>query len=528
MATLGSKAFANLRVTVQKASRGTVSGYVLNAPRNFGQPVLTSGDAYGLISPKRQREIMLKSPTATACLNAIVDFSSSVKVGVRNVDPAVPAPASKVARVNRLLKKPNSQDTWETFMRAWLKDVITFGYAAVEMTFDATGGVAALYVVDGERIRVDYDEHGTISGFDMVNVFGVPITAADGIHAWKPNEMLWFRLDPDSSTPYGKSRSVQLYANGILETMMLAFIGGRFTDSNIPFGVMDIGDVSQEELDFAIESWNEQAQQAGDHRLMITGSKGGAKWLPFGYHLKDLDATNLLNLVRRQITGILGVTMNELGESQDINKANGYNLSYVFKKRAIEPVLRCLTTTLTEFLLHDQLGFTDLELYFDEIDSRDELLQAQIDDLYTKIGVWSPNHIRNRKGLPSEPGGDDTFFFTGRDWIPLRLLASFAEAQLQSLWLVNAQILQGMQMVAAGGTQTTGPDGQASITPPKVPVPALPDGEQIPGTIGHSGPRIKFPQASTSIKPPAAGQSKTAPRGPVQTLRNEAGVRKEG
>lgn len=524
MPTLAQKAFRWAR---KASSRGTVSDYVLNAPHQYGQPLRTdTTDAYGLVTPQKMREVILKTPTAAACFNAIIDFCLSVPIDVRNVDPALPADDMRVRNIRSLMEKPNPADTWTTFAKKWMKDVLTFGYAGVEIERNANGGIANLYVLDNARVRVDYDEHGNVLGYDMLDARGVPVKGKDKIHGWLPQDVIWFNLDPDSAGPYGKSRVIQLFAAAVLESMMMTFIGGRFTDSNIPFGVMDLGELSDTEVEYAIDKWNEQAAKNGDHRIIITGSRGGAKWMPFGYHLKDLDASALLMIVRKQIMGILGVTANELGESEDINKSNGYNLSFTFKKRAIEPVLRELTTKLTAVLLHEELGYHDLELYYAEIDSRDELLQAQIDDLYFKIGIHSVNHIRNRKGLPNIDGGDEPFIFTGRDWIPVSLVRSFAEAQLQSLLLVNAEMMVSIQQLAAGGTgQGTG-DG-AGIKPPRVNVPSLPDMPQLPGTVGHSGASVRYPKPPqlTGAKP-KNNQSPTRPRGAVQNLRN-AGLRKE-
>jgi phage portal protein BeeE len=506
------------RDLVVKASRGTVTTYVPNAPKNFGQPLNSDlADAYGQISPRRMQEIILKTPTAAAARNAIVDFASQVSVDVRNVNPAIPADDSRVQFIKTLLKKPNKDDTWFEFERQIIDDLICFGYAGVEIEPNRSGGVANLYVVDGSRLRVDFDEHGAITGYNMLDAFGTPITDGDGAHAWKPNELIFIRLDPRSNGPYGKSRVIQLYAAAVLECLMMNFIGGRFTDSNIPFGVFDLGDISQEEIQFAIDNWNEQASKSGDHRIIITGSRGGAKWMPFGYHLKDLDASNLLMIVRKQIMGVLGVTANELGESEDINKSNGYNLSFVFKKRALEPILTAITTKLTSDLLHSTLGYRDLELYYAEIDSRDELLSGQIDDLYMKIGVVSPNQIRNRRGDPNVDGGDETYVYTGRDWIPLRLLGAFAEAQLMGLMLTNAT----MQAALLNPQPTADGEG-ATIKPTRVNPPAMPEQPNTPLGIGSATAKVQYPQ----VKPPNQAQSSQRPRGAVQTLRN-AGMRKE-
>ena len=48
---------------VEKASRGTLSDYVLNAPHEYGQPRPRAADINGLISPERMREIVQKTPT---------------------------------------------------------------------------------------------------------------------------------------------------------------------------------------------------------------------------------------------------------------------------------------------------------------------------------------------------------------------------------------------------------------------------------------------------------------------------------
>ena len=118
-------------------------------------------------------------------------------------------------------------------------------------------------------------------------------STVDGPHGWEPDDVIFFTLNPISESVYPYSRIVQLYSAAILEDTMMAFISERFTDSNIPYGVMDLGEVTERELLLAIDNWN--AQATSGNRILMTGSKGsGTKWLPFGYHLKDLEATGLL------------------------------------------------------------------------------------------------------------------------------------------------------------------------------------------------------------------------------------------
>jgi phage portal protein BeeE len=480
---------------VAKASRGSLSSYVLNAPHQYGQPLPQMADAQALITPQRMREVVMKTPTCGAAINAILDFSTGVKLGVRNVDPTQRVVPLQAKRVKKLLRNPNPQDSERQFKYKLLRDMATLGYAAIEIERNPAGGVANLWPLDAAKVAVDYDEHGTVLGYDMLDAHGFPIAGADKTHAWLPENVIWLQRSPQSNSLYPSSQISQLFTAAVLEDYMLFFISGRFNDSNVPYGVYDLGDVSTQELNKAVENWNNQVN--AQHRVMLTGSKSGGKWTPFGYHLKDLEAPSLLSLVRSSIMGVLGVTENELGQSENVNKSSGFSLSYTFKRRAIEPLLYELCETLTTRLLWENLGLEDVELYYEEIDSRDELLQAQIDDLYHKMGVWSTNFIRNQKGQPNTAGGDEPALFTGSAWLPVSMVKDMAKAQLKAIQDIDKQM-------ESGG----GPPG--SVTPPALANPKLDN--DVTNEAATKEPKIKLP--------------KPQPRGPVQAAQS-AGSRKD-
>lgn len=524
MASLLSLVLRSADGVITKASKNTLSAYVPNAPHEYGQPLPTQGDAFDIISPERLREIVLKTPTASACINTIIDFAAQVELDVKNIDDTQPAPLADVAIVRQYLRRPNHQQTGKRFFHSLMRDVMTFGYAGVEIEPNTSGGVANLNVIDNQRIRVDYDEHGKVIGYNIINAAGQPTRGSDGTHTWQPEEVIWFVRDEQSDRLVGVSRVKMLFALGVLESLILTFISNRFTEGNVPYGMLDLGELSNDELQFAIDTWNEQIQKNGQHRIIFSNSRGGAKFFPFGYALKELEAKELLERVRAMIMGILGVTMNELGESQDINKSNGYNLSFVFKKRAIEPLLSEVCTTLTEFFVHDRLGLHDVEVFYHEIDSRDDLLVAQILDTLTKLGIISVNQARNMRGDPNTPGGEEPCVFTGRDWLPVSMINQFAQEQLRSLQLVNAQMIQGIQLAAAGATSPDSQGNSAQIKPPRTPLPmALPSMPNPPNSVGNPNAAIRFPKPNGTA-PSGGNPQKT--RGAAQANRN-AGLRKE-
>lgn len=518
MATILSKALGLKRQRIslhQKASRGTLGTYTPNAPKQYGQPYAAS-DPFGAISQQRQREIVLKTSTAGASINTILDFAGGVKLTVKSTDARKKPDERRADLVRDLLAIPNDEDTGRDFIQMLARDLLVFGYAALQVEFDEFNRVAALWPLDAAKLAIDFGEHGEILGYDMVDAHGRPIRGPDGIHSWTRREVIFFRRDPVTYSRYSLSRITQLFSLALLEDLMWSFISGKFTDSNIPFGVLMLGDITEDDILKAADIWNTQFESG--HRIMLMNNKEDANWFPFGYHLKDLEAKDLLELIQHKQMEVLGVTDNELGVAENVNKANGYSLSYTFKKRAVEPVLDVLTSTLTRFLVWEILGFKDIEIGFEEIDSRDELLQAQIDDLQLKHGVVSFNQVRNRRGDPSVPGGDELAVFTGSAWIPVSMLSDFAKAQLAAVEAEVKLLRIQAQMALANPTGAQGV--RSGISEPLIRAPRSAESFTTPDGSGSSTIKIAYP------KPEVPNQKPQAARGGVQANRNQ-GVRKE-
>src|SRR5579864_4453422 len=96
MTTLLRKALNGFVATVSantKAgqSRGSLTSYVIGAPHQYGQPYEVASsiaDVQGLVTPDRMREIVMKTPTPSACMNAFLDYAVGVPIGIRCVDPS--------------------------------------------------------------------------------------------------------------------------------------------------------------------------------------------------------------------------------------------------------------------------------------------------------------------------------------------------------------------------------------------------------------------------------------------------------
>ena len=161
MATLLQKALPQIMQVGQsfsvgrtsKTPRGSVGSYIIGAPPEYGQPRPDAGgnNIASLISPERMREIVMRTPTASACLNAIIDFASAVEIKIRNIDASKPASPTKLNVLQDYMTRPNPQDSWLQFKLALFRDLVTIGWAAVEIEKDQDGGVANLWTLDAAQ-----------------------------------------------------------------------------------------------------------------------------------------------------------------------------------------------------------------------------------------------------------------------------------------------------------------------------------------------------------------------------------------
>src|SRR6266567_1260046 len=99
------------------AARGTVSGFAPGVSPLWGQPYpeQVAQDATGLISRPRMREVVLRTPTAAACMNAILDFSGGFKIDFKNLVASKPVPKYQPNTFRRMLQRQNDAQTGGSF-----------------------------------------------------------------------------------------------------------------------------------------------------------------------------------------------------------------------------------------------------------------------------------------------------------------------------------------------------------------------------------------------------------------------------
>jgi HK97 family phage portal protein len=83
---------------------------------------------------------------------------------------------------------------------------------------------------------------------------------------------------------------------------------------------------------------------------------------------------------------------------ENANLANSQDQDKTFRDQVVRPEQRRIEYRLNR-LIGEQMGVGDYRFEFQEMDLTEALQEAQIAQIYTTIGAWTPDEIRARQGL---------------------------------------------------------------------------------------------------------------------------------
>jgi hypothetical protein len=169
----------------------------------------------------------------------------------------------------------------------------------------------------------------------------------------------------------------------------------HFTDGNIPAmlasppdGIMDPQQLREFE-----ELFN--ADLAGADR-----ARAKIKFIPFQPNLTPLSqfnySTEIDEWMMKVTCAAFGVTPSELGFTADINRATALAQESITYRRGIEGMAQWLKT-MFDRVIQEDFGSPDLEWQWNFGKTDDRMILAQLDQIYTGLGVLTPDEVRSMR-----------------------------------------------------------------------------------------------------------------------------------
>ena len=289
----------------------------------------------------------------------------------------------RIMRATAMLTRPNNQDSWRVWLEQVLEDICIGGYGAVEIGMVGVLDVedeprpAFLWPVDGQSVRINVEWDGqphTIRYTQSLGYVGLTVATHDPV-AFTDHELLYFRLNPRTHTPFGF---------GYLEcafNAINAYIGAfdyaqRKASNATPNFLIFLG----ENTDIpTTRQWSQYWQQ------MIEGY-GKAPIIGGGREPKVLDLTGSMSQdplylkwqewIVRQIALAFGLSPMKLGLERDVNRTTAETMA-IEDWETIAPVAQTVADGLTSHLFWHVLGWDDIRFKW-VIHTTDTLRQSEV------------------------------------------------------------------------------------------------------------------------------------------------------
>jgi len=381
------------------------------------------------------------------CLSATIDELCAVPwdiVAKEGKDPE--AAKAHIEHVKSFYDNPNTnKESFEDIRRKYLRDILEVDSGVLNKVFNQAEEMVEMVARDGGMFTKNPDMYGMMTEKDdlildseimpdnkirSATEISTPgfISAKDAReraayfqYGWiagaRPvpfgkREIVWFERNPRTDSIYGRS-PVQILAETI-QTLIYAIEHNLeyFSDNQIPRGIIGLEGSSTDEVKSFKDQWKENQRvkdSAGNfrkkfHHIPVTNKTPVFTRLELSN--SELELLEGQKWWAKIVWSCFGVTATELGFTEDAKgMANQIVQSNVFKKRAINPILRMEEYKHNREII-SEFEYDDIEFKFLMFDVDEETKKATFYKLELDAGYKSINEIRLEEGLDEVEWGD--------------------------------------------------------------------------------------------------------------------------
>jgi HK97 family phage portal protein len=348
-----------------------------------------------------------ETPVARRAINLVKDKIASMdwQVRVRRGYTAseIPDASARLNALRRALEEPNTSDSFRTLFEQAIEDTLVGGFGAIEM--ETTGDPETpfhLYAVDGATIQVDPAWKG-----DPNQPRYAQQTGKIGPEALIPlldDELMYIRLNPRSHPPFGLGR-LEVAFETINQFLGANRYAGRLASNTVVQYALWLNEATPEQHDRLIRWWQDEIEGTG--RVPILSSENKPEVLRFaGGTDADLHIA-WQEFLLRIIANAFDLPPMLLGLTSDVNRSTAGEMADEAFASAIVPVAKLFAEHITRDLFAKKLGWREFEFVFNDLESRDETEELNIQIQLLQNKVLTIAEVREMRGLgplPEDPG----------------------------------------------------------------------------------------------------------------------------
>jgi len=338
-------------------------------------------------------------PVARRALNIVKDRIASMDWQIRvrrGFDQAsVPDAQARMDALRRALEEPNRGDSFRTLWEQVLEDVLVGGFGAVEM--EATGDAARpfhLWAVDGSTIQIDPTWDGDPAKPRFAQATGR--IGKDSLVPLLDDELMYVRLNPRTHTPFGLGR-LEVAFETVNQFLAANRYAGRLASNSVVQYALWLNEATPEQHDRLIRWWQDEIEGTGKVPLLSCEQKPEVLRFAGGTDADLRIAWQEFLIV--MVANAFDLPPMMLGLQADVNRSTAGEMADEAFQSAVVPTAKLLAEHITRDLFAKKLGWREFEFVFNDLESRDEMEEAQIQTELIRAGVLTVDEVRAMRGL---------------------------------------------------------------------------------------------------------------------------------
>ena len=342
-----------------------------------------------------------ETPVARRAINCIKDRIACMDW---RIEPRQGAPedtagdrAARIAALTSAFETPNESDSFPTLMEQVIEDVLVGGFGAAEI--DTTGDAAMpvrLYPVDGASIQVNAQWSGDPNDPRYAQVTGK--LGKDALTPLRDDELMYIRLNPRSHTVFGLGK-VEIAFEAISSFLQAHRYAGRLASNSVVQYALWLNERTPEQHERLIRWWQDEVEGTG--RVPVLSSEQKPEVLRFAGGTDADLRLEWQQFLLTMIANAFDLPAMLLGVTQDVNRSTAQEFANEAFQSAVVPLARLVADHLTRDVIVKRLGWSDLRFVWSELESRDEMVEVEIQTKLLAAGVLSVAEVRSMRGLPA-------------------------------------------------------------------------------------------------------------------------------
>lgn len=320
-------------------------------------------------------------------------------------DPAAGTYTPEIDELRGELDNLDGQHDFDQWVSMALEEVLTTDALTLWPDKDPVTNHTEVDVIDGATIRPLLDMRGRVAkpplpGY-IQQIYGMPMS-------WYTSDRLLYKpMNASVASPYGTSPIEYILLAVNLGLRRDTYHVGFYTEGNVPEALVGAPS-SWKQSD--IESWQSywDAMVAGNmkrlrrmHWVPLEGSRGSVP--VYEFRKDNTDSVALDTWLMQVACWAFGNSPSEFGltPGQGLGGAGfSDSMENVQYRSMLGPITQFLER-LFNHLLQQVLGKRHLKFIWVGMDPQeDKLVQAQVDEIYLRTGVYDLGYVQNREGIP--------------------------------------------------------------------------------------------------------------------------------